>query len=265
MVNMRSLKRYVRPHVKEPWSKTQVAEYYGKAQTFYCAAYKKLHQGLQLSQLAFQNAESLQEKQKVATAELQLWSEYVAERLKDMPAHFQVSKLVEHRLERTWKRVGGRQTLIPAANFLEYFNEFNKHYTGDFPFDQEAILGMIHPVRGHLTRLPGSFHWEQFLHFVKLETLASYERHVGQQLPAKQIGAYNLWTVLDVQKTGHLDFPRFAQLLHALHITVTNFAELTKELEWTTRDLPKELEGMNESKAVLRFELARRLFLERNE
>ncbi len=39
---------------------------------------------------------------------------------------------------------------------------------------------------------------------------------------------------------------------------------LKKELEWVLKDLPREFEGMNEKEAVFRFELLRRLFLERN-
>lgn len=266
VVNMRALQRHIRPPSVEPCSKTQVAEYYGRSQQFYCSAYEKLHRELQASQQAFQTAKDLEGKKKVATTELLLWRTFVSSRLEDMPAHFHIGKLVQNRLERTWMRIGLRRTLIPATDFLQFFTEYNKHYTGDFPFDQTAINGLVHPVRGHLTRLPNLFHWQQFLRFMQIEALASYERSTGQQLPAKQISTYNIWTTLDTEQTGHLDFPRFQQLLHALHIvSVTNFEELHKELAWTLRDLPRELEGMSESKAVLRFELARRLFLERNE
>lgn len=266
VVNMRALQRYVRPQLVESWSPTQVAEYYGSSQQFYCAAYGKLQKELQGTQKAFQAEKNLEEKKKIATAELQLWRTFVSSRLADLPAHFNISKLVQSRLERTWQRIARRRTLIPAAEFLEFFTEYNKHYTGDFPFDQTAVTGLVHPYHGHLTRLPNLFHWQQFLHFLRIEALASYERKTGQQLPAKQLSSYNIWTALDTEHAGHLDFPRFQQLLQALHIpTVTNFKELRKELTWTMRDLPQELEGMSESKAVLRFELVRRLFLERNE
>lgn len=263
---MKALQRYVRPQVTESWNKRQVVEYYGNTQMFYCTAYEKLQRGLLISQQAFQMAKNLDNKQKAAETELLLWRNFISERLKELPEQYKINKLLEHHLERTWKRISGRQTLIPAANFLEFFVEYNKHYSGEFPFDQIALLGMLHPIRGHLTRLPGSFHWQQFLHFLQLETLATYERQNGQQLPAKQISAYNLWIALDEQQTGYLDFPRFLQMLHVLHISsVFTFADLTKELAWTMRDLPRELEGMSEGKAVFRFELIRRLFLERNE
>lgn len=263
---MKALQRYVRPQVIESWSKGQVAEYYGSSQVYYCAAYEKLQQGLRISQQAFQMAKNLDNKKKAAETEQLLWSQFISDRLKQLPEKYEMNKLLEHHLERTWKRISGRQALIPAANFLEFFMEYKKHYSGDFPFDEIAILGMVHPIRGHLTRLPGSFSLQQFLRFLQLETLATYERAEGQHLPAKQISAFNLWLALDDQHTGYLDFPRFLQMLHVLHISsVHTFADLTKELSWTMRDLPRELEGMSETKAVLRFELVRRLFLERNE
>ena len=262
---MRALQRYVRPPLVAPYSKTQVAEYYGKTQQYYCIAYEKLIQGLQSSQQAFQTAESLEAKKKIATSELLLWRTFVTSRMQDLPTHYQIRKPMQNRLERTWNRIANRRTLIPAADFVKYFSEFNKHYTGDFPFDQVAVDGIAHPVKGHMTRLPNTFHWQQFLRFLQNETLASYERQTGQHLPAKQISAYNLWTVLDTEQAGYLNFQRFQQLLHALHLPpVTTFADLQKEFAWTLQDLPKELEGMSESKSVLRFELIRRLFLERN-
>jgi len=63
---------------------------------------------------------------------------------------------------------------------------------------------------------------------------------------------------------GYLDFPNFQALLHALHIEIGTFATVQKQLEWMLKDLPSELEGMSEKDAVFRFELFRRLFLERN-
>ena len=35
-------------------------------------------------------------------------------------------------------------------------------------------------------------------------------------------------------------------------------------MEWVLKDLPGEFEGMSEKEAIFRFELLRRLFLERN-
>lgn len=261
---MKALQRYVRPQVTETWSPTQIAEYYNSTEHFYCPAYGRLQHKLSVSQRIFQATTSLDKKKRTAEIEMKLWSRFVSARLKALPEQYRISEQFEHKLDRTWKRISGRQASIPAANFLEFFVDYNQHYTGEFPYDQIAILGMLHPIRGHFTRLPCSLQWQQFLHFLQLESLASYERQNGQQLPAKQISVYNLWTLLD--NTGHLDFPRFLQMLHALHIyPITTFADLKKELAWTLRDLPKELNGMDENNAVLRFELARRLFLERNE
>ena len=264
VVKMKALQRYVRPQVVETWSPTQIAEYYNSTDHFYCPTYGTLQRKLAVSNLIFKDHKNLDAKKRTAGIELQLWDKFVSARLKELPKEYKISEEFEHRLDRTWKRISGRQSTIPAANFLEFFVEYNKHYTGEFPFDQTSILGMLHPVRGHLTRLPCSLQWQQFLHFLQLESLASFERQKGQQLPAKQICVYNLWKLMDT--TGYLDFPRFLQLLHAMHISpISTFEDLKKELAWTLRDLPTELTGMHTGKAALRFELARRLFLERNE
>ena len=62
-----------------------------------------------------------------------------------------------------------------------------------------------------------------------------------------------------------MDFQKFRQVLHIFYIeNVQSFKDMQSELSWTLKSLPKELDGMDESRAVLRFELAKQLFVERN-
>lgn len=61
-----------------------------------------------------------------------------------------------------------------------------------------------------------------------------------------------------------MDFVGFQAILHTLHIDIEGFHTLEKEIEWVLKDLPGEFEDMKEKEAIFRFELLRRLFLERN-
>ena len=44
----------------------------------------------------------------------------------------------------------------------------------------------------------------------------------------------------------------------------TSFSDMKRELAWTLRDMPGELDGMTDANAIVRFEVFQRLFLERN-
>lgn len=62
-----------------------------------------------------------------------------------------------------------------------------------------------------------------------------------------------------------MDFALFRELLRVFYVdNLRTFKDLRTELDWTLKSLPREVEGMDETRAVLRFELAKQLFVERN-
>jgi hypothetical protein len=263
----KALSKFIRPNVApETFNRLQIAEYYGLSPKYHCKAHQTLVTNREVSLQAFADTLDLGERKRVAEAEMMLWSQYIKERMTALPHQFRFDPELLYRLNRIWKRVSGRSTFVEAKDFLEYFTTYNEYYPGKFPFDQYAIVSMLHPIRGHLTRLPGKFTYDQFLDFLKMETLASYERFVGEQLMAKQISAFNLWTFFDNNRTGYLGLEKFKKLMHVFYIEgIKTVQDLETELAWTLKSLPQELEGMTDQDAVLRFELAKRVFIDRNE
>lgn len=137
---------------------------------------------------------------------------------------------------------------------------------------------MVHPFHGYLTHIPdGVYSFKEFIHICKEQLVSSYERHEGHELFANEISSFTYWKLNDLGAQGWMDMNGFNRYLATLRFNLTshnvNYAtrnldeakidDIRDEFSWLLSRNQGEIPDEDE-KAVLKFDLARLIFLERN-
>jgi hypothetical protein len=243
----------------------QLREYYGLGD-YHCIPHQNLAEKLKIMRQSYAEAESLEVKQKVAKIELELWVKYINERLEVLADSFKLKATAHARLQKIWNKFLNRgEDTVECSRFLEFHNLYIDEYNFEIPIDDRSLMEMLHPHYGYLTNLPVRLNFNQLLKFYALQSLASFERLEGEELLARQLSALNYWRCVDTADKGIVNLTQFNQLLQAFKLPELNSkAEIERTFAWTLKELPNELNHMDEAKGLLRFELVRRIFLERN-
>lgn len=243
----------------------QLDEYLGTG-SFHCPEHQKLAEKLQVTTKAYSQTRSLLEKQQIASAEMQLWFDYVKSRLEVLPTDFKITEQSQARLQRQFsKKLFRREDTIAAERMLDFHTSFIEEYPFEVPLDKKSLHEMIHPHGYYLCSMPVGLTFAQLLQFYSLQILASYERSLGEDLLARQLSALNYWRFIDLNQTGILYKAGFQDILQTLKFPkLETIGAIKTEFEWTLNELPGEFDGMNDEEFFVRFQLIRKLFLDHN-
>ncbi|CAG9332408.1 unnamed protein product [Blepharisma stoltei] len=243
----------------------QMEEYYGIG-SFHCPEHQKLAEKLLITTKAYSQSRSLAEKQQIAKAELELWLNYVKARTEVLPDYYKMQPKTQSSLLRHYtKNLFRREDSIACDRMLDFHSTFIEDYPFDVPIDMKSLHEMLHPHAYYLCSMPTGFTFAQLLQFYNLQSLASYERSLGEDILARQLSALNYWRFLDEDLSGILNKKGFQAIMKTLRFPILeSLSEIQKEFSWTLKDLPNEFEGMSDENFFIRFQLIRKLFLDHN-
>jgi len=196
----RTLWQKVGKWVRGLWSKDEgiqeLMEYNGLAASYHCPEHKTLITSLAHTQTAYTFA-SVSEKRLLAEKELQQWKAYVTARSLSIPAEHRLSDLTQRRLKRLWGRLATEDGTLAGKQLQEFLFTYWTCYLDRPLVDAQSFEEMEGMRKAYLARIPTAFTYPKFLSFLKIQSLASFERLSGENLLAKQLSAYNYWICFD--------------------------------------------------------------------
>lgn len=242
----------------------QLNEYYGEGD-FHCKEHAELAESLRATGHSFRVATSVEDKLQVAKAELALWHKYIGVRTEARPEEFVLKERTIANFRRIWDQLKDKGSEnLSCSKALDLFLEYIDRFPFDINVDKVCISEMIHPHFGYLTNMPGQVSFDQFIQLKSRKLLASYERHEGEGIFAKQLSALAYWELVDVNNTGALDLEGLNRLLKAFRLKeVFDLDDVKSHYWYTLSQLPNELDHLS-AMPFVRFEFFRRLFVERN-
>ena len=256
------LQKYKKP-IPEPIFKPmsqQLSELLGQASNYHNAEYEKLSKQLVETNQAYSSASSADVQTQVGSEEFSLWKTYIGARLNQLPEDYLLKDEVRIRMNKSWRRMLKRDyDRIPCSQMLDLHKEFISSFQFDVPADDLCMAEMLHPHLGYLVAMPREFTFEDYLSFLNIMNLASFERFSGQELLAKQLSCFAYYNFIDIPQTGVLDWTLFKDLLATFKFPIEEESELASEFAWTPQDTPNEI-----AYNVYRLAFAQRIFLERN-
>lgn len=174
----------------------ELEEYYGLATRYHCPEHETLMTGLNQTREIYTIA-SVAGKRILAEKELRQWNVYVTSRFLSLPAEYRVSDLTLNRLKRLWVRMAAEDGTLSAAQLQEFLFNYRVFYLESPLVDAQSFEEMLGNDKAYLTRIPTPFTYPRLIAFLKVQTLASHERLLGENLLAKQLSAYNYWLCFD--------------------------------------------------------------------
>ena len=182
------LQKYKKP-IPEPIFKPmaqQLSELLGQASNYHNTEYEKLSKQLVETNQAYLSASSGDVQRQVGSDEFSLWRMYIEARSNQLPEDYLLKDEVRIRMHKSWRRMLKRdQDWIPCSQLLDLHKDFISSFYFDVPADDLAIAEMLHPHLGYLVQMPREFNFDDYLNFLNIMNLASFERFSGQELLAK--------------------------------------------------------------------------------
>eukprot|EP01016_Furgasonia_blochmanni_P043156 TRINITY_DN5817_c0_g1_i16.p1 TRINITY_DN5817_c0_g1~~TRINITY_DN5817_c0_g1_i16.p1 ORF type:complete len:396 (+),score=34.50 TRINITY_DN5817_c0_g1_i16:66-1253(+) len=209
----------------------------------------------------------LQQRMGIAKQEFDQWTNYVEHRKTELPEKLQLTDAMINRLKEMWKLLKDRdQTDLRADKLIDVHNEYSKMFKMDIPLDPRCLLQLIHPHYGYLSYLPGYVKFDDLINIHRIKLVATLERSLGQDILANEIASYAYWQYMDKKKAGYMNAQDFSELLKVFRIAVKpNIADIKREFNFSLQYLGGEfVRDIEETKDIVRFDLFRHIFLERN-
>lgn len=188
--------KWIRGLWREDEGNQELMEYYGLAASYHCPEHKALISTLIQTRATYTLA-SIPGKCLLAEKELQQWRAYVTSRSLSMPEEHRLSDLAQSRLKRLWVRMTTEDGTLTGSQLQEFLFTYRMFYLDRPLVDTQSFEEMVGTSKAYLTRIPTPFTYPKFLAFLKLQSLASFERSLGENLLAKQLSAYNYWLCFD--------------------------------------------------------------------
>jgi len=270
----KGLQRYVSPIkdklVKKP-IKRQMMEINGLIEfnkgSYHNEHYEKHIQTVVETRKAFRDTKDITQRKKIATEELGSWRKYVETRRGELSEDYAITEKMKNNLEQAWDLVKNRheKTLNPSK-VLKLHEEFAKFFKFDIPIDPKNLARLIHPHYGYLSTYPGPLHFEDVIDIYSNKIVSGYEDYCGQEILASEIAAYTYWVSIDKECKGYMSIKDFSEFMKIFRMAVPdNEKGLTNEFKFALSYMPEEFtRDISESESIVRFDLMRYIFLERN-
>eukprot|EP00826_Nyctotherus_ovalis_P011205 TRINITY_DN12928_c0_g1_i12.p1 TRINITY_DN12928_c0_g1~~TRINITY_DN12928_c0_g1_i12.p1 ORF type:complete len:247 (-),score=63.98 TRINITY_DN12928_c0_g1_i12:123-863(-) len=231
-----------------------------------CSTSSKAHALITCTSLFIMNrkARTQEERNEIAEQEIAKWLDYVEMRSKELPEKLKINPLMEKEMRFVWVRTTElEKKAIPLSKMLDLHYAVATKYKMRIPVDPKNLAQMIHPHYGYLISMPGEFEYEDLTTFYGYQLVSTMERLEGQSLLAEEISALSYWMILDKEAKGCLSLEKFVLLLKAFreNIKKGTLEEIKEEYKFLLTLNPGEF--LKENNTHLRFDFARRIFLER--
>lgn len=167
---------------------------------------------------------------------------------------------------------------MPGPELVDFHGEFARKFDFKMPIHPRHLAQMINPYQGYLGAMQKHFRFEELVQVYKIQAVASLERSTGRDLLAEELSCLSFWMAHSDKSS--LNYEDFRELLVGFRFNLPTVADFRQEFmtllhkdaghgELTlvhTKEVGLLDEDENAEKHlvnVFRFDLARRIFLER--
>mmetsp|Transcript_48843 Transcript_48843/g.56140 ORF Transcript_48843/g.56140 Transcript_48843/m.56140 type:complete len:284 (+) Transcript_48843:96-947(+) len=234
--------------------------------SYHCREYETLVKGLKGTLQEYKNTRDSTTKKQIAEEEFNLWSAYVDHRSQSLAGQFRITTQVEDSFREVFDQARRRKEYtIQGEDVLKFFDLYRQTFKFETAFEPKNLIQMIHPYYGYLMHTPIALSFDDLMKIFKIQLISSFERSLGQTFLAEELAAFSYWQHIDQEGQGYLDLEGFGNVLKFLRFyNLESLEAIREEFAWTLLPLDGELKNMTEEDAIFRFELIRRIFLERD-
>jgi len=270
----KGLQKYVNPIKKrlvDKPIKRQMNEIYGLVEfnkgSYHNEHYEKHIKTIVETRKAFRESRDITQRKKIASEELASWKNYVETRKGELPEDYAFTDRMKNNLHQAWDLVKNRneKTLNPSKA-LQVHEEYVKLFKFEIPIDARNLARLIHPHYGYLSTYPSPLHFEEVIDIYSNKIVSGFEEYTGQEILASELAAYTYWISIDKELKGYMSIKDFAEFMKIFRMAVpSNEKDFTNEFKFALGFMHNEFtRDISESESIVRFDLMRHIFLERN-